>query len=296
MRSRSPYLYVLLLMFVVTLPAWGDCTWNPNGTTSTTLPIDCKVGIGMTGPATVYVYRTSTADTYDLMTQCTGTNCVSRIGVAGPGAQQSIELDAATDTSMLQTGKTGPNRLAIVASPIMLVAGNVGIGWGYLATPAATLDVNGTLRVTGAITGGSVIGATYQDVAEWVPSQQRLAPGTVVVINPALKNGVIPSGRAYDTRVAGVVSENPGVILGVAANDKSQIATTGRVHVHADATNHPIATGDLLVTGEKPGVAMRSDPVDLGGVKIHRPGTIIGKALESLPEGEGEILVLLSLQ
>jgi hypothetical protein len=31
-------------------------------------------------------------------------------------------------------------------------------------------------------------------------------------------------------------------------------------------------------------------------VAIHRPGTIIGKALEPLEGGVGEILVLLSLQ
>jgi hypothetical protein len=43
-------------------------------------------------------------------------------------------------------------------------------------------------------------------------------------------------------------------------------------------------------------VAMRSEPVDLGGVKLHRPGTLIGKALEPLESGTGEILVLLSLQ
>jgi hypothetical protein len=41
---------------------------------------------------------------------------------------------------------------------------------------------------------------------------------------------------------------------------------------------------------------MRSKPVDLGGVAIHRPGTILGKAIEPLASGEGEILVLLSLQ
>jgi hypothetical protein len=41
---------------------------------------------------------------------------------------------------------------------------------------------------------------------------------------------------------------------------------------------------------------MFSEPLDLGGTKIHRPGTLNGKALEPLPTGEGEILVLLSLQ
>ena len=63
-----------------------------------------------------------------------------------------------------------------------------------------------------------------------------------------------------------------------------------------DATRGPIEIGDLLVTGEKSGTAMRSQPIEIGGVKIHRPGTIIGKALEPLEKGEGEVLVLLSLQ
>jgi hypothetical protein len=36
--------------------------------------------------------------------------------------------------------------------------------------------------------------------------------------------------------------------------------------------------------------------VEVAGVKMHRPGTVIGKALEPLERGEGEILVLLSLQ
>ena len=50
------------------------------------------------------------------------------------------------------------------------------------------------------------------------------------------------------------------------------------------------------VTSDEAGTAMKSEPVDVGGVKMHRPGTIIGKALDPLPSGRGEILVLLSLQ
>jgi len=41
---------------------------------------------------------------------------------------------------------------------------------------------------------------------------------------------------------------------------------------------------------------MVSQPIDIGGVKIHRPGTLIGKALEPLSSDKGEILVFLSLQ
>ena len=41
---------------------------------------------------------------------------------------------------------------------------------------------------------------------------------------------------------------------------------------------------------------MRSEPLMLSGRTFHQPGTILGKALEPLSEGQGEILVLLSLQ
>jgi hypothetical protein len=74
------------------------------------------------------------------------------------------------------------------------------------------------------------------------------------------------------------------------------VATTGRVKVKVDATRAPIKVGDLLVTSDVEGVAMKSEPVDVGGRRMHAPGTIIGKALEPLEKGAGEILVLLSLQ
>jgi hypothetical protein len=74
------------------------------------------------------------------------------------------------------------------------------------------------------------------------------------------------------------------------------VAATGRVKVKVDATNGPIEIGDLLVTSDKAGVAMKSVPVNVGGIPMHRPGTLIGKALEPLAQGTGEILVLLSLQ
>jgi hypothetical protein len=188
---------------------------------------------------------------------------------------------------------TGGERFRVTA------AGNVGIG--MVPGAAYKLDVSGSARVsqdlnvTGAITGGT-ISATFQDVAEWVPSTQKLQAGTVVVLDAGRSNHVMASVSAYDTKVAGVISEQPGVILGVAGDDKVKVATTGRVRVKVDATRGAIKVGDLLVTSEVEGVAMKSMPVDLGGTPIHRPGTIIGKALEPLEKGTGEILVLLSLQ
>jgi hypothetical protein len=177
-------------------------------------------------------------------------------------------------------------------------AGNIGIN---SKTPGARLDVKGgvnvseNLTVTQTITAG-IIHATYQDVAEWVPAKEEMAAGTVVVVGEDADNTVTASMHAYDTSVAGVVSANPGLLLGVASASKAKIATTGRVQVRVDATKSPIRKGDLLVTSDQPGMAMKSEPLDLGGVKIHRPGTLIGKALEPLASGQGEILVLLSLQ
>jgi hypothetical protein len=159
-----------------------------------------------------------------------------------------------------------------------------------------SIDQNGNMIVAGDLTAARVINAVYQDIAEWVPADRPMEPGTVVVVDPQRENGVVMSSRAYDTSVAGVVSAQPGVLLGKASPSKEQIATTGRVKVRVDASRAPVRPGDLLVTSDRPGIAMRSEPIELQGRKIHQPGTILGKALEPLPSGEGEILVLLSLQ
>jgi hypothetical protein len=48
------------------------------------------------------------------------------------------------------------------------------------------------------------------------------------------------------------------------------------------------------VTSDFVGVAMKFMLVDVGGVRLHRPATLNGKALEPLVRGTGEILVLFS--
>lgn len=152
------------------------------------------------------------------------------------------------------------------------------------------------LVVNGGITAKGVIGSKWQDVAEWVAASGDVPPGTVVILNPEVSNAVIPSTNAYDTTVAGVISARPGIILGEGSASKAQVATTGRVKVRVDATKEAVHIGDLLVTSDKPGVAMKSIPMQINGRSFHQPGTVIGKALEPLSGTSGEILVLLSLQ
>ncbi|HEX5702349.1 MAG TPA: hypothetical protein VFX97_03925 [Pyrinomonadaceae bacterium] len=163
-------------------------------------------------------------------------------------------------------------------------------------TQYADPNTSATAYFPGNVTVNGTINAKYQDLAEWVPSSEQLAAGTVVVLDTNKSNQVIASGTAYDTRVAGVISAQPGITLGEGGEGKVLVATSGRVRVKVDASRGAIQIGDLLVTSDAAGVAMKSQAVNLGGVQIHRPGTIIGKALEPLAKGKGEILVLLSLQ
>lgn len=164
-------------------------------------------------------------------------------------------------------------------------SGNVGIG---TAAPTAKLHVVGNVAVTGDLIAAGVLGAKYQDVAEWVDSDEALEPGTVVIIDIDEHNHVKASTKANDTRVAGAVSPQPGLILGEAGEGRVLVAQSGRVRIKADARNGAIKPGDLLVTAPRPGYAMKA--------KSPKPGTVLGKALEPLEKGTGEILVLLTLQ
>lgn len=175
---------------------------------------------------------------------------------------------------------------------------NVSADGPFLGHPATAFALlfTGNLTGTGNVTATGNIAAKYQDVAEWVPAKQTFPAGTVVVLDVEQTNHVEASLQAYDTPVAGVVTEMPGLLLGEAGNDKIMVATIGGVKVKVDASRKPIHIGDLLVSGSKSGTAIASEPVEIHGRRLHQPGTILGKALEPLDSGEGNILVLLSLQ
>jgi hypothetical protein len=207
-----------------------------------------------------------------------GTNFISHFNLGGDG----------TEDTYIRGGK--PTSRVIIGD---VNSGNVGVG---TASPTSKLHVAGSGRFTGNLVVDGNIAAKYQDVAEWVPAAEQLAAGTVVVLDSNKANQVTFSSKSYDTRVAGVISAQPGITLGEKSDEKVLVATTGRVLVNVDATNGPIQIGDLLVTSDREGFAMKSAPVEIGSARIHRPGTLIGKALEPLASGTGKILVLLSLQ
>jgi hypothetical protein len=259
----------------------GSVSSNPFGlitgnTVRATIDTSGNVGIGTTSPGS----KLSIGAGGNI-----GLDTAAMIGFQGAGvavttSNMALYGDATNTIVNVPSGGAIAFRVNNSSKVIIDSSGNVSIG------------SNGT----GNLTVAGNIAAKYQDVAEWVPSSEQLTAGTVVVLDSTKSNQVTSSTVSYDTRVAGVVSEQPGLTLGEKSDAKVLVATTGRVRVNVDATKTPIHVGDLLVTSDIPGVAMKSEPVNLGGVQIHRPGTLIGKALEPLGKGKGEILVLLSLQ
>jgi hypothetical protein len=207
-------------------------------------------------------------------------------GDLGIDGNQNIWLSSSRDTGINENPSTGMMNFVVPGNGTTR-------GFNFLYGSTSRFLIDGT---SGNVTISGTINAKYQDVAEWVSSSEQLSAGTVVVLDPIKSNQVTSSSVSYDTRVAGVISAQPGIALGERTDSKVLVATTGRVKVKVDASKSPIRIGDLLVTSDVPGVAMKSEAVNLGGVKIHRPGTLIGKALEPLEKGKGEILVLLSLQ
>lgn len=241
------------------------------------------------------VFGTSSAGTIAERMRMTSSGLIG-IGTTSPlysldvnGGVNSFRAKAAS-ASVNDTIATFENNSAI--QMIVRANGNVGIA---TINPTEKLHVTGNVKVSGTVEGGNII-AKYQDLAEWVESSQELTPGTVVVLDSTKSNHVVSATQSYDSRVAGVISRQPGIALGEQGEGRVLVATTGRVKVKVDATNGPIQIGDLLVTSDREGFAMKSAPVEIGGVRIHRPGTLIGKALEPLTQGTGEILVLLSMQ
>jgi hypothetical protein len=167
-------------------------------------------------------------------------------------------------------------------------------GGGYTLM---TLDGAGNLNVKA---NASVCSLTIRggcDVAEpFQMSHQEVPKGSVVVIDDENAGQLKLSDRAYDSRVAGIVSGGNGINPGISLSQEGileggqNVALSGRVYVLADAANGAIKPGDLLTTSGTPGHAMK--------VFNHNQaqGAILGKAMSSLKEGKGMVLVLVTLQ
>lgn len=176
-------------------------------------------------------------------------------------------------------GDPSPYRVSIAKG-----TGYVGIG---TVTPATMLDVDGAVTIRGGA-----------DIVEGFDSSCGTAfePGTVLVIDPNNPGMLMCSEDAYDAKVAGVVSGangiKPGIKLGQdgVMDGDIPVAMTGRVYVKCSTENGVIQPGDRLTTASLRGHAMKATDGDLSD------GAVIGKAMTSMDEATGMVLVLVNLQ
>ncbi len=167
------------------------------------------------------------------------------------------------------------------------------------------LDFNGTDRFSISFVSGRTRVSTQEveilggsDLSEYfdVLSASSVAPGMLVSI--AADDGSLAiTDQQRDKKVVGIVSGANGIETGLMmgqrgsiADGDTPIALTGRAYVYATTENGPIEAGDFLTSSSTPGYAMKVKRY--GKAK----GSIVGKAMTSLEEGSGFVLVLINLQ
>ena len=124
--------------------------------------------------------------------------------------------------------------------------------------------------------------ATNFDLAEsYKTKDQTISSGDVVCVDPNNNSNIIKCQNPYDPTAIGIVSTNPGLIVGddLQANSRL-VGLQGRVPVKVTLENGPIKRGDPLTpSATKPGYAM----------KATKAGQIIGKALQPF-DGNSTVL------
>jgi hypothetical protein len=169
-----------------------------------------------------------------------------------------------------------------------------GIGVTASSSSGTALLVDGTsiFKKYASFEGG------HGDIAENYRASEPLEAGDVVVIADEGEMMLALARAAYDTSVVGVVAGNPSLRLagGVMDAEGVPLALIGRVPCKVDAQYGAIAPGDLLTSSPTPGHAMKAEPLSFDEIEIYRPGTVIGKALQSCTEGTGQIEIIVTLQ
>ena len=223
---------------------------------------------------------------------------VGVFGQSGPqigvkGSSSSFDAVVGETESDAHAGVTGRNLTTGAHGGV----GIYGTGGLYAGKFDGDLQVNGNAKVTQTLTVGVDVVLSGADCAEEfdIRTGADTDPGTVMVIDESGR--LLPSERAYDKRVAGVISGagkyRPGLILDRAepSPDRLPIALVGKVYCKVDAQFGAIQFGDLLTTSPTAGHAMRADD------PFKAFGSVIGKALQSLSAGQtGMIPILVALQ
>ena len=199
----------------------------------------------------------------------------SRIGIGTTTPSTKLDISGTTTSTAFAgplTGNVTGNLTSSGANTMdTLVLG------GTLTSKAIIPDTDASYDIGTSSKGYNTVhakatSAQYADLAEIYETDDDYEVGTVVVFGGTKE--ITTTGQKYDTRVAGVISENPAYLM----NNKSEgqpVALAGKVKCKVHGT---IEKGTMLVASERTGCATKSqNPV---------VGSVIGKALEDYDSDE----------
>ncbi len=229
-----------------------------------------------------------------------GTSDAGRGVVGVSGGNAGVEGNSTGGDGVYGSSSAGRGVVG-VASAATGVEGNSADGAGVYGFSQNAVGVHGRGgRLAGYFEGDVEVTGDIRlanaDCAEDfdIHGAEIAEPGTVMVLSD--EGALAPCGRAYDKRVAGVISGagsyKPGIVLDTqhSGGNRSPVALLGKVYCKVDADDSAIEIGDLLTTSGTPGHAMKA--ADAGQAF----GSVIGKALRPLCKGRGLIPILIALQ
>lgn len=261
-------------------------------------------GAGGTGGGIVYIAADTITVTGNIQSNGTaGTAGTTKAGGGGGGAGGSVYVQGKTLTLgsslVTATGGAGATKVGVGGGG---GTGGVGrIAYASMLSAAQTTSPAGTNNGTLSDLGTLYIRQTVNtgaDLAEdYTAADDSIQAGDLVVISDnkvvnengeeiSTKGVLRKSHGPYERKLIGVISSDPGVLLGnkdASAEDavlQRHLALTGRVPVKVSTENGVIKTGDYLTSSSIPGVAM----------KAVKSGVVVGQALENY-DGAGVGLI-----
>ncbi|MBN1536509.1 MAG: hypothetical protein JW908_07240 [Anaerolineales bacterium] len=100
-----------------------------------------------------------------------------------------------------------------------------------------------------------------------------------------------PTGASIHKNDIPLANSNP-----IAPGEYLLVVVQGPAQVKASAVSGAILAGDLLSCAEAKGYAVKASHITVNGISTTIPGTVFGKALEALDEGQDLIYVFVTLQ
>jgi hypothetical protein len=205
------------------------------------------------------------------------THTGTTVSVTGTVTAASVVGGVMTGSSISVTGAV--NGAGITGTSLTVSTGAVTLG----SIVNANANGVGNIGATGGFFNtvfAKATSAQYADLAEWYEADAEYPPGTVLVFGGSKE--VTQAIGINDVRVAGVVSTNPAHIMnaGLDAEHTAALALTGRVPTLVVGT---IRKGDMMVTAGGGRAQACADP---------RMGSVIGKALQDHPGGQGTIEIV----